>query len=84
MCVSIINGEISNHTIQEKEPPKNKEKDSTVISAVILSDKELSERVKETALQTGMRRFCFQLSEEVPPNWQNTVPLILKTLKEFV
>ena len=36
MCVSIINGEISNHTIQEKEPPKNKEKDSTVISAVIL------------------------------------------------
>jgi hypothetical protein len=38
MCVSIINGEISNHTIQEKEPPKNKEKDSTVISAVILSN----------------------------------------------
>lgn len=37
MCVSIINGEISNHTIQEKEPPKNKEKDSTVISAVILA-----------------------------------------------
>jgi len=37
MCVSIINGEISNHTIREKEPPKNKEKDSTVISAVILA-----------------------------------------------
>jgi len=25
--VSIINGEISNHTIQEKEPPRNEEKD---------------------------------------------------------
>jgi len=36
MCVSIINGVTSNRTIQEKEPPKNKEKDSTVISAVIL------------------------------------------------
>ncbi|MHC5102863.1 MAG: hypothetical protein ACYSOQ_05540 [Planctomycetota bacterium] len=38
--MSIINGEISNHTIQEKEPPKNKEKDSTVISAVILGRRE--------------------------------------------
>ena len=36
MCVSIINGEISSHTIQEKEPPKNQEKYSMVISAVIL------------------------------------------------
>ncbi len=36
MCVSIINGETSNHTIQEKKPQKKEEKDSTVISAVIL------------------------------------------------
>ena len=36
MCVSIINGVTSNRTIREKEPQKNKEKDLTVISAVIL------------------------------------------------
>ena len=36
MCVSIINGGISYPMNRGKEPPKNEEKDSVVISAVIL------------------------------------------------
>ena len=38
MCVSIINGGISYPMNRGKEPPKNEEKDSMVISAVILSN----------------------------------------------
>ena len=28
-------------------------------------------------------RFCLQLSEEVPPNWKRTIPLILETLDKY-
>lgn len=37
MCVNIINGETNNHTIQEKEQPKNKRIFAMDNSAVILS-----------------------------------------------
>lgn len=36
MCVNIINGETNNHTIQEKEQPKNKRIFAMDNSAVIL------------------------------------------------
>jgi len=42
MCVNIINGETNNHTIQEKEQPKNKRIFAMDNSAVIL--KPLSSR----------------------------------------
>ena len=28
----------------------------------------------------GPRRYCLMISEDVPPNWQETVPLVLETL----
>lgn len=42
MCVNIINGETNNHTIQEKEQPKNKRIFAMDNSAVILSQYHLS------------------------------------------
>jgi len=38
MCVSTINGETNNHTIQEKEPAKNESLFGMDNSAVILSE----------------------------------------------
>ena len=38
MCVNIINGETNNHTIQEKEQPKNKRIFAMDNSAVILGN----------------------------------------------
>jgi len=42
MCVSIINGETNNHTIQEKEATKNKAIFAMDNSAVILNLLQLS------------------------------------------
>ena len=39
------------------------------------------EQIRQLARDAGPR-CCFQLSEEVPPNWERTVPLILKTLAD--
>jgi len=52
MCVSIINGVTSNRTIREKEPQKNKEKDLTVISAVILGYGDVSCLNKNSKIHT--------------------------------
>ena len=46
-----------------------------------LSDADLAARIREAARAAG-NRFCLQLSEEVPPNWKRTIPLILRTLRE--
>ena len=48
-----------------------------------LPDDQLAEKIRQVAQEARMHRFCFQLSEEVPPNWQRTVPLILETLKQL-
>jgi hypothetical protein len=48
----------------------------------ILPDAEIAHKVKQMAHDAGTR-YCFQLSEEVPPNWKRTIPLILKTLNEY-
>jgi hypothetical protein len=44
-----------------------------------LPDQELQANIRQM-VKDGGRRFCLQLSEEVPPNWRRTVPLILRTL----
>jgi hypothetical protein len=46
---------------------------------------ELACNIREMAAAAGRPagRFCMMISEEVPPNWETTVPLILKTLDEL-
>jgi hypothetical protein len=47
-----------------------------------LTDTELINNVLHM-IRDADTRFCLQISEEVPPNWKRTVPLILKTLNEY-
>jgi hypothetical protein len=42
------------------------------------------QNIQEMVRAAGPRRFCLMISEEVPPNWQERVPLILKTLDDLV
>ncbi|MFA5203192.1 MAG: hypothetical protein WC708_02210 [Lentisphaeria bacterium] len=48
-----------------------------------LSDTELAARITQTVRDAGGTRCCLELSEEVPPNWPRTVPLILDTLRRL-
>ena len=48
----------------------------------VLSDIEVIMNIKQMAVDAHTR-FCFQISEDVPPNWKRTMPLILKTLNEY-
>ncbi|MGO8748555.1 MAG: hypothetical protein ACLQNE_21490 [Thermoguttaceae bacterium] len=40
----------------------------------------LIERLCRMVRDAGPRRYCLMISEDVPPNWQETVPLVLETL----
>ena len=46
---------------------------------------ELAHNIRGMAAAAGRLagRYCLMISEEVPPNWETTVPLILKTLDEL-
>ncbi len=46
-----------------------------------LPKKELSEQIRRVVQQAGPKRFCLMISEDVPPDWQETVPAILETLR---
>ena len=41
----------------------------------------LAERIRQMVRDAGPRRFCLMISEDVPPDWQQTVPLVLETLQ---
>jgi hypothetical protein len=43
---------------------------------------ELTNNIKSMALAAGPYRYCLMVSEEVPTNWQTTIPLILETLAQ--
>jgi hypothetical protein len=43
---------------------------------------ELGKRIRQMVRDAGDRRFCMMISEDVPPNWQETVPLVLQSLRE--
>jgi hypothetical protein len=47
-----------------------------------LPPEELIRNIREMARAAGhpAGRFCLMISEEVPPNWETAVPLILETL----
>ena len=50
------------------------------LSLDVLPDDEVREHISRIVQGAGSR-FCLQLSEDVPPNWRRTVPLILETLR---
>lgn len=50
------------------------------LSLDALPDDKIIDTIMQIIQDAGSR-FCLQLSEEVPPNWKRTIPLIIKTLK---
>lgn len=47
------------------------------------SREELAAQIRRAARAAGPTRFCFQISEDVPPEWQETVPVVLETLRSL-
>jgi hypothetical protein len=45
-----------------------------------LPEEEFLTRVRRLAHDAGPRRYCLMISEEVPPDWQRTVPAVLRML----
>jgi hypothetical protein len=45
-----------------------------------LPEADLVARIEKMAADVGPRRYCFELSEGVPPNWKEGIPAVLKTL----
>jgi hypothetical protein len=45
---------------------------------------ELIARIRKMASDVGPRRYCFELSEGVPPNWREGIPAVLKELASGV
>jgi len=45
---------------------------------------KLLDNIRGMALAAGPKRFCLMISEEVPPNWQATVPQIIELLKNDI
>ena len=45
-----------------------------------LPEEDLIERVRQLAQAAGSRRYCLMISEEVPPDWERTIPAVLRAL----
>lgn len=48
-----------------------------------LQEKELATKIRETVKAAGPSRFCLMLSEDVPPEWESAIPVVLKTLDDM-
>jgi hypothetical protein len=46
-----------------------------------LPQTELAQRVAAMAAEGGATRACLMISEDVPPDWAATVPVVLDALK---
>lgn len=46
-----------------------------------LPEKELAANLRRVVRDAGKSRHCLMISEDIPPNWQKTVPAVLKILK---
>lgn len=46
-----------------------------------LPDAELAGRIRGMVRAAGPRRFCLMISEEVPSDWQRSVPTVLRTVE---
>lgn len=42
----------------------------------------LANRIRQMVRDAGPRRYCLMISEDIPTNWQQTVPIVLQTLDE--
>jgi hypothetical protein len=40
----------------------------------------LPENIRRLQAAAGKTRSCLMISEDIPPDWERTVPLVLKTL----
>ncbi len=48
-----------------------------------LPERELVAHIRQMAKEAGPQRYCMMISEEVPPNWQKTIPAVLKRLSHL-
>lgn len=48
-----------------------------------LPEAELAARVRRMVGAAGPSRFCLMISEEVPPDWERSVPTVLRTLESW-
>ena len=46
-----------------------------------LAHDQLAQRIEQMARQAGPSRYCLMLSEEIPPDWSQTIPTVLRTLE---
>lgn len=46
-----------------------------------LSEKQLTDNIKRMCHDAGPSRYCLMISEEVPPDWERTVPVVLRALE---
>jgi len=43
----------------------------------------LAREIRQMVREAGPRRYCLMISEDVPPDWQRSVPVVLETLDEM-
>ena len=48
-----------------------------------LPEDELRNNIRKIAGDAGPTRYCMMMSEDVPPDWEKTVPIVLDTLKSL-
>jgi len=41
----------------------------------------LQQRIRQMVADAGPRKFCLMISEDIPPTWQETVPIVLESLR---
>ena len=44
---------------------------------------DLAANIRRTVQAAGPKRFCLMISEDVPPDWQETVPFVLESLRSL-
>ena len=49
-----------------------------------MPEKELIHNIRQMASDAGPSRYCMMISEEVPPDWERTMPLVLNTLDSLM
>ena len=48
-----------------------------------LPEQELIARIRQMVQDAGPRRYCLMISEDIPPDWQRTVPAVLRALGSY-
>ena len=47
------------------------------------SDADLEKSIRRAALEAGPTRFCMEISEDVPYDWERTIPVVLNALAQL-